>query len=137
MVTAAPAQPVGEVAALMLDGDFSQVPIYSGRTFVALLTAETITRWLAAKLAGGIGLLEEAPVEDVLPHTEDPNNYVLLARDATVYDALGKFQEFSERGASLDAILLTQSGRREERPLGILTVFDIPRLLSLIAPTSP
>jgi CBS domain-containing protein len=136
VVTAAPDQRVGEVAMLMRRGDFSQVPVYAAGSFVALLTAETITRWLAAGLAKDDGFLIDAPVADVLPHTEDPNNYVLLGRKATAFDALEEFRKFTERGASLDAILLTHSGQPTERPLGILTVFDIPKLLGLIAPSA-
>jgi hypothetical protein len=38
------------------------------------------------------------------------------------------------RGKSLDAILITQSGKPREQPLGIVTVFDIPKLLAAVDP---
>ncbi len=63
---AAPEEAVGAVAQVMRDGDFSQIPVYDQTRFVRLLTAETVTRWLAAMLADGVGLVEEAPVADVL-----------------------------------------------------------------------
>jgi predicted transcriptional regulator len=126
--------PVGRAARQMYDGDFSQLPVYEESAFAALLTAETVARWLAACLEGGIGIVEEAPVRDVLAHTEDPDNHRLVSRDATVFDALQLFDAYSEHGKSLDAILVTHSGRREEKPLGIVTIYDIPRLLTTIRP---
>lgn len=86
----------------------------------------------AACLEGGIGLVEEAPVRDVLAHTEDADNHRLVPRDATVFDALQLFDAYNERGKSLDAVLITHAGRREEQLLGIVTIYDIPRLLASI-----
>lgn len=129
--------PVGSAARQMYDGDFSQLPVYEDGSFVALLTAETVARWLAACLESGIGLVEEAPVREVLGYAEDPDNHQLLSREATVFDALRLFDEYSERGKSLDAIVVTQAGRRDAKPLGIVTIYDIPRLLAAIRPSRP
>ena len=123
---------IGRAAALMLEGNFSQLPIYEGTRFVGLLTAETIARWLGTKFASGIGLVEEASVRDVLKFTEDAENHLFRARHASVFDALDAFDEFTHRGKSLDAILITQAGKPHEKPLGIVTVFDVPRLLSAV-----
>ncbi len=90
-------------------------------------------RWVAARLAtDDVGLLEEIAISDVLAYTEDPDNHRFLARQASVFDALDAFDAFSRRGKSLDAILITESGRRDQTPLGIVTVFDIPQLLALV-----
>jgi predicted transcriptional regulator len=91
---AAPEDAVGRVAQAMRDGNSSQMPIYDGKTFTGLLTAETVTRWLAAMLASGVGLVEEAPVSQVLSHTEDPEHHCqFVARTATAFDALAEFGE--------------------------------------------
>jgi CBS domain-containing protein len=130
---------IGRPAAAMLEGGFSQLPVYEGSRsrFVGLLTAETIARWLAAQLATGIGLLEERPVREVLKFTEDFENHLFLPGRATVFDALEAFDDFTHRGKSLDAILITESGKRHEHPLGIVTVFDIPRLFASVAVGQP
>lgn len=103
---------VGSAARQMYDGDFSQLPVYEDGSFVALLTAETVARWLAACLESGIGLVGEAPVREVVGYAEDPDNHQLLGREATVFDALRLFEEYSERGKSLDAIVVTHAGGR-------------------------
>ena len=128
----APTDPVGAAARKMHDGSFSQLPVYEGDRLVGLLTAETVARWLASRLAGGLGLLEEEAVEIVMRHEEGTHAYVVMDRDATVEDALAAFDEHLHSGRSLDAIILTHSGRETERPLGIVTISDMPRLLGAV-----
>jgi hypothetical protein len=64
-----------------------------------------------------------------MQETEDPNNFELVGRTATIFEAKEKFDDYYRRGKSLDAIVITESGRRREAALGIITVFDYPDLL--------
>lgn len=122
------AEPVGRAARAMLEGSFSQLPVYDDGAFRELLTAETIARWLGDKLAGGDEYVLEEPIGDVLAYTEDSEHFVFVSRKATVFDALDHFDSFGRRGKYLDAILITHSGAQNERLLGIITTYDIPRL---------
>jgi len=121
---------VGEAVTIMRDGSFSQLPILSGDTVEELLTAETVARWLAAEVANELVNLWETKIELVLQHTEDPNHYCFLPRGATLFDALAKFDQFVEKGKDLDAILITNDGRRDQKLLGILTIYDVPQILA-------
>ena len=86
---------------------------------VGLLTAETGARWLESKFAHGEGILEEETVEEVLLHREDVHEHRLMGQDATVFDVLAAFEEpVLHAGKVLDAILLTNSGRVTETPIG-------------------
>jgi predicted transcriptional regulator len=116
----------------MHDGSFSQLPVYSNNTLVGLLTAETVARWLAAELAEGQGILEEKPVHDVMKHEEGTHSHVVMGRNATVDDALFEFDNHMHSGRMLDAIILTHNGNKRERPLGIVTPTDQPKLRSAI-----
>jgi CBS domain-containing protein len=130
--TCAPSDPVGAAAKKMHDGSFSQLPVYDGDRLVGLLTAETVARWLASRLSGGLGLLEEEAVAVVMRHEEGTHAYVVMGHDATVEDALAAFDEHLRSGRALDAIILTHNGKETERPLGIVTVSDMPRLLGAV-----
>ncbi|MEM7336627.1 MAG: hypothetical protein AAF490_31395, partial [Chloroflexota bacterium] len=99
------------------------------KNVMALLTAETIARWLASEIKNEIVSLDETTIEDTLAFTEDEDHYCFLSRDSTFYDALEQFNQFAARGKSLDAILITHSGAKDQKLLGILTTYDIPRLL--------
>ena len=118
--------------AAQLKVDISQIPVYAESQFVELLTAETIARWVAHELSSGLGLLEEASLRAVLEFTEDAEHYAFLARVATAFDALAAFDDFAQQGKYLDAILITNSGKRDEKPLGIVTTFDIPTLIAAV-----
>lgn len=122
-----PHEEIGDVARRMRDGRFSQMPVYS-TAVSGLLTGETIARWLASRLERDQILMSEK-VSAVMEHTEDPDNYVILARHDTVYDAKAKFDDYQARGKSLDAIVVSNSRKATDRPLGIITVFDYPALV--------
>jgi predicted transcriptional regulator len=128
VVLCSPSDPIGKAAELMHDGSFSQIPVYQDGDFVGLLTAGTVARWLASNLAAGQELVEEKPVVEVLKHQEDAENHAFLNRSPTVLDGMAAFDTFLHRGKRLEAILLTESGRPTEHPLGIVTVHDIPRM---------
>jgi len=123
-----PSDPIGVATKKMHEGSFSQLPVYSGDRLVGLLTSETVARWLAAQLADGHGILEERPVEEVMRHEEGTHSYVVMGRSATVDDALSEFDDHMHAGKVLDAIILTQHGNERERPLGIVTATDQPKL---------
>jgi hypothetical protein len=94
---------------------------------------ETIARWLAARLDGGVGILEEEPVGKVLEHQEAAG-YVLVAQAATVFDGLKAFDQSSRSGTALQAIIVTANGKVTETPLGIVTPSDIPGLARAAGP---
>jgi predicted transcriptional regulator len=120
--------PIGTVAQQMRDRKFSQVPVYSGARLLALLTTDTIARWVAWSLPKDKGIMEEAPVKDVLNQAEFTDNYRLLDPAATVIDALDCFDDYFRRGRRLDAILIIKDEKKTNTPVGIINVSDIPKL---------
>lgn len=121
---------VGDAVTDMRSGSFSQLPILSGTKVCALLTAETVVRWLASEVENELVSPWETKIEQILSHTEDPkNHYCFLARSATLHDALSLFEDFAARGKDLDAILISHDGSAEQQLLGILTLYDLPAIL--------
>jgi transcriptional regulator with XRE-family HTH domain len=120
--------PVGPVALRMYSGDYSQMPVRDRLAWEGMLTAETIARWTAARTARGLGYDEQAPVREVLPYAEDPDNFRVVGRDAPVPAVLGLFDEFAARGKPLAAVLVTATGQPHGDLLGIVTPFDLPKL---------
>ncbi len=113
----------------MRSKDYSQLAVYEEKAFVALLTAGQFpVRWAGTMLAEGGGILKEAPVREVVRHTEDPDDVAFLPPSASVFDALDEFEDFSVRGRRLDAIIIAAAGRRDTSPLNIITIYDMPVL---------
>ena len=121
--------PLGLCVKKMYAGNFSQLPIFDDGAYCGLLTAETITRWLATCLtADGQGTVPDQTVAEVMTHEEDSDHVAFLRRSATVAHGVAAFDSFLRRGKRLDAILITRHGMATEPLLGIVTIYDIPRL---------
>jgi len=113
----------------MFEQSFSQIPICDNKdAFVGLLTTNTVTRWLGASVKDDIFSLTETPITDVFNFTEDKDNFIFLSRDSTLFKALERFQTHEKNGKKLEAILITQNGRRSETLLGIITIWDLPEI---------
>lgn len=117
---------VAEAVKLMLDKAYSQIPIYDERGFVALLTENTVTRWLGSSLQVDILILSETTIESVLPSTENKDNHCFISAKSSILGVLEEFRRYEDNGRRLDAILITESGRPVHSLLGIITVWDIP-----------
>jgi predicted transcriptional regulator len=127
-----PDDPIGTVAQQMRQNKFSQVPVYGGTRLFALLTTDTIARWVAWSLPKGDGIMEEAPVKDVLNQAEFTDNYRLLDPAATVIEAIDCFDDCFHAGRRLDAILITKDAKKTNAPMGIISISDIPELYSAL-----
>lgn len=130
--TATPSDDIGMVVEKMEKANFSQMPIEDGGEVTAVLTTNTIARWIGAELhTDGEGLLvTETSVGDVLPHAEREDNYSFLPRSASLYEAHEKFQVSENLREPPDAVLITHNGRASESLLGIITPYDLPDLVS-------
>jgi predicted transcriptional regulator len=123
---------VAKAVKVMLQESFSQIPIYDDKGFVALLTTNTVSRWLGSCLDVDILSLSETTVESVLKFSEGQENCSFLSRSTTVFDALEKFQLYQKDGKRLEAILITQNGKPSEQPLGIITIWDLPQIYGIL-----
>lgn len=132
VITLSATDPVAKAVAAMLHDNISQIPIGSEQGFSGLLTTNTIARWLGACVPNDLFSLSETPIARVMAYTEDDDNHAFIKRTATLLAALDLFQAYECKGRRLDAILITENGKRTEQLLGIITVADLPRALKEI-----
>jgi predicted transcriptional regulator len=112
-----------EVLKAIPETDFSQFPVYAGKSFEGLLTENGITRWLARHVSNGLSLVELAKITvgDTLKNEEKRKNWSFIPRNMT-------FDELKEAFATnslLEATLITENGDSSETLLGIATRWDI------------
>ena len=120
---------IGNALQIMYENSFSQLPIFKNDKFVDLLTNNTISRWLGSCVDEEIFSLRETSIKDVLKYTENPDSYFFLNSDASLSEAMEKFQYFESIGKPLDAVLITQTGKPTEELLGIITFSDFPKIM--------
>src|SRR5437867_7938497 len=95
---------IGNALSIMYENSFSQLPIFKGDRFVDLLTNNTISRWLGSCVDEEIFSLRETSIREVLKYTENPDSYFFLNSDASLTEAMEKFQYFESIGTPLDAV---------------------------------
>ena len=119
----APEQSLADAMRLVVDMKFSQFPVMEGVRFTGLLTENGITRWLARKFVGTLSLVdfEDARVRDLLHEEEERVNVSHVSRDTTLAEARGMFRS----NGFLEAVLITQNGRKTERLLGLMSRWDL------------
>ncbi|HHT36994.1 MAG: CBS domain-containing protein [Candidatus Wallacebacter cryptica] len=106
---------------------FSKLPVYQGDRFVGILTAEAVTYWLADHIDNCLDLDQE-PVQSVLKYLQNPDNYQFVTPDCPLFDVLRYFEDYSHRGKRLQAVLISDDGTEKGRLMGIITVFDLPKI---------
>lgn len=124
----APEERVGVAAKRMLSGGYSQLPVYAEDALINLLTTNALSRWMADQFSPEMNLLEEETVNNVLRYREEGEQYRVVSRSKRVPEIIEMFANAARNGIRLEAVLITQNGKAAQTPLGILTVFDLPRM---------
>lgn len=126
ILTAGPQAPLPELLRRMAADDISQVPVSTGDGEVGLLTTNAIARWVAAHIdADGYVIIDAGTTADALRFAEPHERVKLAKRTTTAAAALEDLTSTNPPGA----ILITETGRSGEKPLGILSATDVPRLV--------
>ena len=99
----------------------------------ALLTPNTITRWLGENVDDDLSSLEDTKISSVLRSTEDKNNHEIVEKNTNLFQILDFYRKFEKEGKNLEAIIITESGRRNQKPMGILTLSDLPKVFKIIS----
>lgn len=117
----------------MFKNNFSKIPVYENRKFEGLLTTDSIARWVAYNLESGVVFTEDVDVGTILEFSANKQSYTFISKTATVFEAIDVFEHWYKKGLRLNAIIITESGDKNEPPLGILSLFDLPKLYDRIS----
>lgn len=109
----------------------SQFPIYDDGKYVALLTTNTIARWVAADLDDN-DHLDARTVREVLAYAEDNDRAAFLSRDASALEAIDLLTQPGQDGALPRALIVTEHGRRDQRPFRVIGGSDLLPLLASV-----
>ena len=123
---------IGSALKEMTGKNFSQIPVLSNGKFKALLTTDTISRWLGSNVDDDIFSLKETTIGYVLKFTEDPDNFHFVSKNISLFRVLEFFDNYEKQGKKLNALLITDSGKQNDKIIGIITISDLPKLLRKI-----
>ncbi len=120
-------QPISDAWELIRKDGYSRYPVYDHGRFLGLLTANGFTRWCAAHVRNDRldADLSKVLVSDVLEADHRRDAVTFIAADAAIDDAALLFAD----NPRLESILITQHGRPDESPLGIISGGDMAAAL--------
>ncbi|PID90090.1 MAG: hypothetical protein CSA97_04700 [Bacteroidetes bacterium] len=129
--------PLAEVITTFKKRNFQRCPIIDRSGVCGLITAKSITKWIASILAHPEKKANDLPlerlmdrtVEDVLPFCSQ-NEYAIVPRNASLADAVYLFRSSIEKGKYLQSLLVTAEGTPQSALVGIIAPSDLPRLFT-------
>lgn len=118
-----PTDTIKKVLQLVAEHGFSQFPVLGEEgEIVGLLTENGITRWLSSEVCKESMIeFEEVKVHQVMAHEESRENMQIVGRHRLVNDIR---KLFSDKNL-LEAAIITQTGKKTEKPIGIITRWDL------------
>lgn len=114
-----------KVLKLIREKRFNQIPIYEHQTFIGLVTSAGITYWLADKMTEDNISREMPTLLDIYTHEKQKKTYRFIERELSVYEAEEYFKKSVADGKRLEALLITENGKPNEKLLGIITPLDL------------
>jgi CBS domain-containing protein len=116
---------LAKVLSCIREKSYSRFPIYNEKgEFLWLLTATYILNWLTDRLSDQVIDLNNARISDIA----DKQNKELVAfisKTSSIFKAEEIFETFHKDGKKLEAIIITLNGNENEKPLGIVTSYDL------------
>ncbi|MBU5595481.1 CBS domain-containing protein [Amphibacillus sp. MSJ-3] len=117
-----------DVLTIIRNTKFTQFPVYRSKQFIGLLTDKQILHWIANHMNGDFKELLRTPINQLLESGAKPN-YRFIPRSMNIYQAEEVFLETIKKHEGVDALLITEEGKSNQKLLGILTpqdLIDIP-----------
>lgn len=113
-----------EALRLMEAKKYSQILVQDEGT-TRFLSLIGIKNWLAHHVQHGFLIIEKVTISEVLEH-EPRETYDFVARDVTIDELRERFATIpSVSSERIQALIVTNSGRDSETPIGILTPSDV------------
>lgn len=123
--TVSPGDSIQGAYTVMRNLDSSKVPVYSNGSFYGILQMENVCRWAMD------GADPSLHVKDLIPSSKT-HRVAFLKEDASIQDTMQAFDAALTHGAVLLAAVITENGSPREKPLGIITVQDLPKILDAL-----
>jgi predicted transcriptional regulator len=121
-----PEDKVLTVLQTMIEKDYSQAPIIKEDFIIGLMDFEAIARWVGAIHQEGIVTpdLESSTIADLLGSISRLKNFRVIKKDTDFVTARECFVDSLGTSNIVIALIITENGRRDEPPIGIITLSE-------------
>jgi len=101
-----------------------KLPVYKDGEFKGLVTMDQLAGWVVN------GNSPQEPVINLI--TDDRGLTVFMSRKESILDAVLFFDKTVKDSGSAPVILVTENGKPQEKPIGILSTHDLSRILAAL-----
>jgi len=123
---------IGKAIDIMSEKGFSRLPVIGSDGFIGMFSSQHVVEVITKVNDSSIENLRGMRMDEVLTFADRNKQVHFISKTASVHDAIEIFEETALKDHKLDAILITETGKRHQMPLGIITDSDVPALLSEI-----
>lgn len=129
--SAEPNQPLMDVLRTFADKGIMRCPVIERDTIIGLITAKTLSMWLAKTLAKEPVAPDTTKVRALLPYANN-NDYTIVSRRSDIISLSGHIKNSLNEGSYIQAVLVTEKGTADSKLVGIISPSDLPRLYDKI-----
>ncbi|WP_010676370.1 CBS domain-containing protein [Bacillus timonensis] len=103
---------------------YTKFPVYKDGICIGMLTSGAIMKWMAKQLSNDTIELVNIRVGEVIPY-ETKHLIDFVNQDCDIFAVEEMFEKRHAHGRKLEAVIITENGQTEEKPLGIITSWDL------------
>lgn len=121
------------IAQKMFKNVYTHVPIYDEGVFAGVLSESAILRWIGQKITQKTLVNTTHTIGELVAWLDQSgnkfNDFEFIPRNSGILEVRKRFESALEEGRRLGAIFVTQTGKSTEPVLGLVTAWDLPRLV--------
>lgn len=126
-------QTLADAIGLMMTGHYSKLPTYDrNHRFVGMLTTDAITYFLAQHIGEVKQCIPDVSVSSVVKSDDKAREVAFMNINTSLLTIVSEFERTFSLGKKLQAVILTQDGAKDQKPLGIVTLADLPTIYEKI-----
>ncbi|MBI4225855.1 CBS domain-containing protein, partial [Candidatus Roizmanbacteria bacterium] len=112
----------------MKDKIYTHVPIYHEGKFWGVFSETTLLSWLVDNINEGQAQFYKKQVKDVNKKYlfNDTNIVDFIPTNKSIFEIPELFNKAITKNKRLGALLITEDGRKDSSPIGIITAWDLP-----------
>ncbi len=118
----------------MQEKTYTHVPVYKNGKFWGVFSESTLLEWLVENIVENIkeenAQFYKLQIKDIKREYlhSSFNKTEFIEANESIFEVQKKFDEAIKKRERLGALLITETGKRDELPIGIITAWDLPRI---------
>lgn len=103
---------------------YSKFPVYKNKKCVGLLTSSSIVKWMAQNMESSLVNLADIHVAEIMNY-EKEYPIEIVSKEINIFEVENLFEKAHKKKRKIEAVIVTENGKEDETPLGMITLWDL------------